>query len=201
MLVSRAMSRRVVAVAPDDTVARAATLMARGGFRHLPVVQRERLVGIVSDRDLRGASATRVAEVMTRRPIAVSPDASVDEAACVMDEHTISALPVVTAGKVVGILTTTEVLRAFVELSGAAAPSTRIVLSPGGERLPDRRIREIVQACRGELKWIHRHGRHRHLRVLGRDVAGIVTALEAAGVDVAAVVASAPRRAPRPRAA
>jgi acetoin utilization protein AcuB len=127
---------------------------------------------------------------MTLNPISIAPDASIDEAACVMDTHKISALPVVENSRVVGILTTTGILRAFVDLSGAAEPTTRIILSSKGGREIERKIRDLVHARHGEVKWIHRQGRHYHLRVKGRDVVQIVTALEAAGLDVTGVITS-----------
>lgn len=79
-----------------------------------------RLVGIVSDRDLRGRGLSRQAavDVMAARPVSIAPDASVDEAARIMRAHRISSLPVVEGKRPVGILTATDVLDAFVDLSG-----------------------------------------------------------------------------------
>jgi CBS domain-containing protein len=127
---------------------------------------------------------------MTLNPISISPDASVDEAASVMEAHRVSALPVMEKSRVVGILTTTDVLRAFVALSGAAEPTTRIIVSSKGGSGIENQVRRIVHACHGELKWIHGQGRNLHLRVKARHVDEIVTALEGAGLDVTAVVSS-----------
>jgi len=127
---------------------------------------------------------------MTLNPISISPDASVDEAASVMEAHKVSALPVVENSRVVGILTTTDVLRAFVALSGAAEPTTRIIVSSKGGPGIESQVRHIVHACHGELKWIHRQGRNLHLRLKARHVDEIVTALEGAGLNVTAVVSS-----------
>jgi len=166
--------------------------MHEHGVRHLPIVRGARLAGVLSDRDLRKdhASTTCVQDVMTLNPASISPDASVDEAAVIMEKHKFSALPVVEKARVVGILTTTDVLRAFVALSGAAEPTTRIIVSSKAGRGIERQIRRVVHASHGELKWIHRQGQELHLRLKARHVDEIVTALEAAGFNVSAVVSS-----------
>lgn len=204
MLVRDRMTRRVIAVHLQDPIRHATQLMARHGFRHLPVLRAGRLIGIISDRDPRGApaAAKSVQDIMTLNPSSISPDASMDEAACVMQEHKVRALPVVEKRRVVGMLTTTDILRAFVDLSGAAERTTRIILTSEGGQGAERKVRHIVYGCHGDLKWIHRQGRRLFLRLKARDVDEIVTALEAAGLDVTAVVASQearaqPHRSPR----
>lgn len=201
MLVRNHMSRRIVVARLRDSVEHAAKLMERHGFRHLPVLRANRLVGIISDRDLRGAGMnTSVQDVMTLNPVSISPDAAVDEAACIMETNKISAVPVVEQNRVVGILTTTGILRAFVELTGAAESNTRIILSSKGGREIERRIRDIVHGCHAEVRWLHRQGGHLHVRLNTRDVSDVVTALEAAGLEVTAVVTSRePRTAPPKR--
>jgi acetoin utilization protein AcuB len=127
---------------------------------------------------------------MTLNPISISPDAAVDEAAAIMDARRVSSLPVVSNNRVVGILTTTDVLRAFVSLSGATKPTTRITVTARRGRGIESQVRRIVHGCHGELKWIHRQGRDLHLRLTTRHVDEIVTALEGAGLDVTALVSS-----------
>ena len=198
MLVRNHMSRRIVVARLQDSIEHAAKLMERHGFRHLPVLRGNRLVGMISDRDLRAAGMNAsVQDVMTLNPISISPDAAVDEAACTMEVNKISALPVVEKNRVVGILTTTGILRAFVDLTGAAKSTTRIILTSKGGRQIERRIRDIVHGCHAELRWLHRQGGHLHVRLNTRDVDDVVTALEAAGLEVTAVVTS---REPRPAA-
>jgi acetoin utilization protein AcuB len=191
MLVRDRMSRKVIAVGAGDAIERAQHLMREHAMRHLPVMRETRLIGILSDRDLRGTGAAKsVREVMTVRPIAIAPDASVDEAACVMQAHKISALPVVEKRRVVGMLTTSDVLQAFVDLSGAAEPTTRIVVTCGTGGGAERQIRQIVLGCHAELKWLHRQGGSLHVRLKTRRLDDLVTALEGAGFPVTAVVAS-----------
>src|SRR5207247_2134976 len=130
-----------------------------------------------------------VQDVMSRNPTAISPDTAVDKAASIMDACKFSALPVIEKGRVVGVLTTTDVLRAFVALSGAAEPTTRIVVDTDRSRI-ERQVRRIVHDCHGEVKWMHRKGRQLQLRLKTRHLDEIVTAMEGAGLRVIAVVSS-----------
>lgn len=125
------MTRAVVTIQPDRLARDAVELMRRRRIRHLPVVDHAgQLVGIVTDRDLRqivfdpavrerlaqAADALRdltVREIMTWGPVTVSPDTAIVEAARMMHERKIGALPVLAGGRVMGILTERDVLRAF----------------------------------------------------------------------------------------
>lgn len=131
MRVNQWMSGSPVTVSPSTPVHEARQLMERRRIRHLPVVDGGRLVGIVTDRDVRlnlPSPATSlsiwevnyllakltVGEVMTKRVITVEPDRPVEEAARLMLEHRIGALPVTEGGRLVGIITETDLLRAWV---------------------------------------------------------------------------------------
>ena len=125
------MSRSAATIHSDALVRGAIDMMKKRRIRHLPVVDREnRLVGIVTDRDLRqvvfdpvveerlGELAERLAtitvrDVMTWGVVTVHPDSDVRHAARLMREQRIGALPVVDGDRVVGIVTEADVLRAF----------------------------------------------------------------------------------------
>jgi acetoin utilization protein AcuB len=125
------MTRPVVTIHSDTLVSGAVELMRTRRIRHLPVVDRGgRLMGIVTDRDLRqvvfdpavqarlqrATDALRgltVREVMTWGAVTVSPAASIRDAARLMHERKVGALPVVEGDRVVGVLTERDVLATF----------------------------------------------------------------------------------------
>ena len=128
------MARPAVTIGADATCREAIDLMKSRQIRHLPVVDRGRLFGIVTDRDLRHvvfdpASQERlgqdvdildtrtVRDVMSWAVLSVGPDTDLRQAACLMHEQKIGALPVVEAGRVIGMLTERDVLRAFAALT------------------------------------------------------------------------------------
>ena len=145
------MRREVITVTPDDTLATALRLTRQHRVRHLPVVVASgELAGILSDRDIRLAmpsplttpdaeraeflERTAVAGVMTRKVISIGPDDTVEDAAKLLVNHRIGALPVIDPDwRIQGILTETDVLHAFARLLGVAEPSSRIEI-----RLADR---------------------------------------------------------------
>lgn len=129
MDVSEIMTRKIFTIGMDDDIRRVKGLFEMHGFHHLLVVEDRMLVGVISDRDLlRNMSpfvdkivertqdlATlnrRVHQIMSRKPITIGPEDSVEEAAKVMLAHRVSCLPVVTDdGHPVGIVTWRDLLR------------------------------------------------------------------------------------------
>jgi acetoin utilization protein AcuB len=149
MLVRDWMTKDPQTVSPTATVMEAMHRMREGGFRRLPVVRGTRLVGIVTDRDLKEASPSKVTtlsvyelnyllsklsvgDVMQSAVITIDPDEPFERAALLMEEHRISGLPVVEGGTVVGMLTITDVLRAFVGFLGLREGGVRVTVD-----LPD----------------------------------------------------------------
>jgi acetoin utilization protein AcuB len=108
----------------DQTVRAAAQMMEQHDIRHLPVLKGGKLLGILSDRDIKllesveGVAGDELAveEAMTDEPYAVSPDAPLDEVCGEMAEKRIGSAVVVQNHKVVGIFTTVDVCRALAEL-------------------------------------------------------------------------------------
>ncbi len=124
------MSKTLVTVPSTTSVVEARALMTRARIRHLLVVDDKKLVGIITDRDIRlnlPSPATSlsvwelnyliarvtVTEVMTKSVIVVEPDRDIRDAARIMLEHKIGALPVLEGDRLVGILTETDLVRAF----------------------------------------------------------------------------------------
>lgn len=138
MRVRELMTGAIIAVGPDTPMLDARHLMVKERIRHLLVTDGDRLVGIVTDRDIRlnlPSQATSlsvwevnhlltkltVGKVMTGSVITVGPDREARDAAQLMLEHKIGALPVVEGGRTIGIVTETDMLRAFVKSADEAA--------------------------------------------------------------------------------
>jgi acetoin utilization protein AcuB len=128
MLVEEAMTGSVMTLAPEQTLREAIDLMRSKRIRHLPVVEAKRLVGIVTDRDVKRATPSvlsgvakeeydtalltiKVAQFMTREPITVSRKSGLKAAVEIFIEKKVGALPVVDNGALVGILTEIDILR------------------------------------------------------------------------------------------
>lgn len=137
--VKDSMAREVTTLSPGDTAADALALCRERRIRHLPVLEDGRLVGIVSDRDLRSAtpafgdparsaalSEVRVGDVMAREVVTADPDDPIDEAANTMRERRINCLPVLEGGELVGIVTSSDVMESLVYLLGAHEPGSRM---------------------------------------------------------------------------
>jgi acetoin utilization protein AcuB len=138
MRVRELMTGGLITAGPESAVLDARSLMQKERIRHLLVTDKQgELLGIVTDRDIRlnlPSQATSLSvweinhlltrltldKVMTRSVITVGPDREARDAAQLMLEHRIGALPVVESGRLVGIITETDLLRAFVRNADAA---------------------------------------------------------------------------------
>jgi len=135
ILLREIMSRQLVTVTPDTPLSEARHLLAEHRIRRLPVIAGRRLVGIVSDRDIRSASAshdrTPVAQIMTRNVVTATSQMRVDEAARIMLDGRFGGLPVVDGGELTGIVTETDLLRALIDVLETES-SERIAVDFGG---------------------------------------------------------------------
>ncbi|MFZ5449355.1 MAG: CBS and ACT domain-containing protein [Thermodesulfobacteriota bacterium] len=163
MLIKDWMTKDPVTISEDTSMIKAIHIMKERHFRRLPVVSAGKLVGMVTDRDLKEAAPSKattldvhelyyllaelqVKEIMSHNPISVSQGDTVEHAAQIMLEHTISGLPVLDdGGKVVGIITQSDVFRAFMHITGVLQGGVQFAL-----RLPDRPglIKEVVDLLR-----------------------------------------------------
>ena len=128
MLVGKRMTRNPKTVSPDDPLSLAAGILREYRFHHLPVVEGGKLVGILSDADLRNASFAAipaeggaagdrlVREVMRTEVWSVTPDDSVEDALLILTREKFGALPVLSGDRLVGIITRADLLNAFVDL-------------------------------------------------------------------------------------
>ena len=139
MLVKDWMSSEVITIEENDSMQEALKLLKEHDIRMLPVMKKGKLVGIVTDRDLKKASPSdattlevhellylltqvEVKEIMTRDPVTVLPDYTVEETAQVLLENKISGAPVMDkTGKVIGTITQTDLFRVLISLTGVAS--------------------------------------------------------------------------------
>jgi acetoin utilization protein AcuB len=145
MLVNEIAQTDLITVTPEASLATILHLLNRKGVRHLLVVQDERLVGIISDRDVKcvlalssgieGLDHYRTAEqIMTRDPITIVPTTPIEKAARLMLSARISALPVVEDTRLIGIVTETDLLRILSDAVRRVGPMELLTTKPGDAR-------------------------------------------------------------------
>ncbi len=205
MFVHHRMTAEPFTVGPDDTMPKAVTLMKEKGIRHLPVVRDGRVVGVLSKGDVDAAGPSRatslsageitylmnklkVSSIMTPDPVTVAPGALLEEAAVLMRDRRIEMLPVVDDGRLVGVITESAILDAFIEILGFRDRGTRLTIDaldvPGALE----KLGAITAAHHANVQHVAVYrGSERSTVVLGvntPNAQGIVTDLEAAGFRV-----------------
>jgi acetoin utilization protein AcuB len=145
MLIGKRMSRSVVFVTPETSVTNALNLMRSEHVRRLPVLKRDKLIGIVSDKDLLNASPSSatnlsvweltyllgkltIGEIMTTEVLTVTEDTPIEEAARLMADYKIGGMPVMRGGEVVGMITETDLFEIFLEMLGARHHGVRLTV-------------------------------------------------------------------------
>jgi acetoin utilization protein AcuB len=157
MLVGKRMTKDPVTATPEDLLIQARLKMQKGSFRRLPVMSDGQLVGIITDRDIQQhvglLDRTEVKAAMSKKPITVTPGTTVETAAQILLKEKIGGLPVVEKGRLVGMIATSDILQAFLDVMGASeetsmridfvlqdeggglAEASRIIAQEGGEVL------------------------------------------------------------------
>lgn len=198
MLVSKRMTKDPVTVTPEDLLIQARLKMQKGGFRRLPVISDGQLVGIITDRDIRQhvglLDRTEVKAAMSQKPITVIPATTVEAAAQILLKQKIGGLPVLEKNRLIGMITTSDILQAFLDVMGASeVTSTRIdfVLQNEGGGLAE--ASRIISKEGGEVLGI---GTYRgkwgespvcYLRFRSGDADAIAKLLKERGFDVLGV--------------
>ncbi|MBI4186497.1 MAG: CBS domain-containing protein [Chloroflexi bacterium] len=166
MRVGDIMTTNVVTVPSSTTITDAKRIMEAHKFRRLPVVDKGKLVGIVTERRLESVSPSKatsltvwelsylldrtpVREIMEKNVITVSPEMTAEEAVALAQSHKVGSLVAVEDGRVVGIVTTNDFFYKIINpVLGLGEPGTRIEVSGGGE---SKALEEIISA-------VNRHG-------------------------------------------
>jgi len=143
MLVRKKMHKDLVTVTKDERMTVAKKIMKEKNIRHLPVVDGKKLIGLVTNMDIRKAEASpatsleirelhylldklTVGEIMTRNVITISPDISIEEATTLLHDNKIGCLPVVEDGNLVGIITENDVMEILIEVMGMKEKGSRV---------------------------------------------------------------------------
>ncbi|MCB2227066.1 MAG: CBS and ACT domain-containing protein [Desulfarculaceae bacterium] len=169
MLVANWMSTRLVSVDPSESLPQANKLMMQHGIRRLPVIDKKgRLVGILTDRDIKQAWASdattlevhelayllsriSVKDVMTPDPVTVTPEDTIEEASTIMLEKKISGLPVMEGGKVLAMLTQSDIFRALVLLTGVTKGGILFAFNLPDEAGSIKRVGDVIRSYGGRM--------------------------------------------------
>ena len=214
MLVENRMKREPITISPETGILEASRLLRQYKIRHLPVVKGGRLVGILTDRDLKRVSpspATSLSvyevnylldrleakEVMTKQVVTVTPKTTIEEAAKLLLAHRIGGLPVVEGVTLVGIVTETDVLEALVEAMGIRGSCSRVEVVVEDAPAALHAIGDIVRGRGGDIVSImtagatHRGEERKVLivRIEDENPEEVVTAIEKAGYPVLSAAA------------
>lgn len=139
MLINEIMKTNLITITPETKLSDAYKLMQEKKIRHLPVVENNNLVGIVTDRDLRLSTSkllpspfapdSSIKNIMKHPVQTIHPTDPVELAAQIMRDLRIGCLPVMLQNKMVGIVTNTDLLDALIMLTGVRQPSSRLDVS------------------------------------------------------------------------
>ena len=206
-----AMTREVITLGPEASAAEAWAICQEMSIRHLPVVEEGRLIGLVSDRDLRDVSPprgsggerdtlgwVRMRDIMSTALVTIHPLDTIDHAAREIYERRIGCLPVVAEGQLVGIITSTDMMRIMIEMVGAHGRGSWVEVEvpnqPGAlanvtDVIRDRQINIsgvfLTPAPRASNRLIV-------LRLETTNPAGVARSIEDAGFKVTTVESSSP---------
>jgi len=147
-----------ITITDKASVREAIEVMKTNSIRHLPVVSKGNILkGFVTMADLRtGLIPSMVAglslsDIMIKDPITIDPDSDVEVAAQLIYKHKIGGIPVVKKGKLAGIITETDLLRAFIDMMGILTASSRIDVAIGSERGLFKKALQVIEDNGGEV--------------------------------------------------
>ena len=201
MFVGRRMKRDLVTIPPGASLSEAARLLKANRIHHLPVVEGERLLGIVTDTDLRNAmlpggpgegdgAPRTVGEIMTRNVVTLSPEDTIDDAMLILSRQRFGALPVVDRGRLVGIVAKTDVLSALIDTLDIEGIGVRLEVILPRDMGEVTRLTEALRGLPVEVRSLvlAPHGPDRYaafVRVATIDVATVRERLRGKKFDVA----------------
>jgi acetoin utilization protein AcuB len=202
------MTRDVVTLGPEASAAEAWALLGEHDIRHVPVVEGGRLVGLVSDRDLRDVRGggedresetprwVRLGDMMTGSVVTIHPLDTIEHAAREIYDRKIGCLPVVADGELVGIITSADMMRTLIELVGAHGRGTWVEVEVPNEPGTLSGVTDVIQDRKVNIAGIFLGPADREtnrvvvLRLETENATGTVRALENGGYRVTTVESS-----------
>ena len=206
-----AMTREVVTLGPEASAGEALGVCREKGIRHIPIVEEGRLIGLVSDRDLRDVSPprggrdqentlgwVRVRDIMSTDLVTIGPLDTIDHVAREIYERKIGCLPVVDGRELVGIITSQDMMRTMIELTGAHVRGSwmevEVPNQPGALANVTDAIRDRQVNIAGVFLGPAQKATHRIivLRLETTSPKGVARSLDEAGYKTRIVESSAP---------
>jgi acetoin utilization protein AcuB len=169
LLVENWMNPKVVTIDADDSMLDATKLLKEHGIRRLPVLEKGKLVGVVTDRDLKRASPSdattleahellylianiKVREIMTRKPITVPYNFTIEEAAEILLQAKISGMPVVDKdGDVIGMITQTDLFKVLISLTGVGKKGVQFAFLLEDRPGSIKEVADIIRSYGGRM--------------------------------------------------
>ena len=158
MKIQSLMIKSPITIGPNASVGEAIELMKANSIRHLPVIDKaKRLIGFLTLADLKqGLIPSMLGDVslddlMIKNPITVSPDDDIEFAAQLIYNHKIGGMPVVKAGKLVGIVTATDILRTFIDMMGILSTTSRIDVELEEQPAAFKKAMQIINDNGGDI--------------------------------------------------
>jgi acetoin utilization protein AcuB len=195
MRVAQIMTKNPIHITPDKRVGQALKMMQKHNIRHLPVMKEGQMVGWITSRDLREVllasmlEKITVADIMVKDPVTVSPDASVEEAARLIHENKIGGMPVLEGKRLVGVITTLDLVSAFLTMLSLLRSSSRldVLLEDKPEVLEE--VTRLIKGAGGKVINVAlgpaKGGKQAYYFRLNKcDLAPIVAALKKTGHQV-----------------
>ena len=211
MLVKEIMVKKVLTVKKKENVLNAFSKMMKNGVRHLPVMDKGKMIGMITDRDIRHSvfpwkgetfdkdlfletHKTLVDEIMTHDVMSVSPDTTIEEAAHILQMHKIGSLPVLKNEKLKGIITKSDIIDIFIAMMEYLQQSSRIDVVLDDDPDEFETVEKIIKKNGGKIISVGKspsRGKHKHVnffRIKRCNTDSIVTEIKRSGYRVESVL-------------
>ncbi len=199
MKVKNWMVTDVITIGPGASIRDAVELMHRHSIRHIPVVEGDVMEGLVTESNLRQyffpamVDDLTMADVMIVNPITIDPNASIDSAARLIHQYKIGGLPVMDKRRLVGIITITDILGAFIGFLGLLEDSSRIDVAIDEKIGNIDDVMRVIRELGGKIVsvGVDGHGSRKkvhHIRLEKGDITQIVKAVEDMGHKIVSVL-------------